>query len=205
MDNNNIIPPPPTHIFLPGNSWGCAFYIGVYRALQEMYGLRTLSKCKWAGNSSGSYVALCAAAGHDWTLVEKWYLNLVNKARRHGVFGKMSLHQNTALDDMMGTNSSLYKKLNDRLFIGVTQFVAEYKIISRWSSNEEVRDCILASGFVPFYCTSMPKIKIDGEYRRTIDGMFSRGYHRFDDTTLVVTSFGKKGDISTDPAVMTWS
>ena len=192
-------PPLPTHIFFAGASWGCGFYIGAYRALQENYGLDTLSRCKFAGNSAGVLVALCAAAGLDWTVAERVYLKCLTEAVNAGVFQKMSVYHDHALDEVFGGDEEAYKKLNRRLFVGITCFVDEYEIISEWDSNEQLRACIHASMHIPYYCTHIEPVHVKGAVRRAVDGGFGSEIHRFNSTTLVVVALSELGDVAPEP------
>ena len=106
---------PPSHIFFAGASWGCGFYIGVYKALQEKYGLDGLAKIAWSGNSAGALVALLGASGLDWCIAEKVYFDCMHEAAESGVFQKMSKYHDTALDVVFNENENLYKELNDRI------------------------------------------------------------------------------------------
>eukprot|EP01084_Bolivina_argentea_P058025 105954_1 len=190
----------PTHVFFAGGSWGCAFYIGVYKALQEKYGLNVLSKWKFAGNSAGAFIATFAVLGFDWTNVESLYLDCLNQASEHGVFGKASIYHNLIMDKIFKADA--VTKLNNKLFIGVTHFIDEYELISQWTNNDEVRDCIHASMHIPYYCTHINKIQTKKGYSRCIDGSLGKEFHRFNKTTLVVTATDNSGDISSEPPLM---
>eukprot|EP01084_Bolivina_argentea_P121051 214584_1 len=191
--------PPPTHIFFAGASWGCGFYIGAYKALQEKYGLETLSKCKYSGNSAGALIALLGAVGLDWKVAEKVYLTCLNQAVEHGVFQKMSIYHDIAMDEVLKKSDEMYKELNNKLFVGVTHFIDSYELISKWNNNKELRDCLHASMHIPYYCTHINKIGTKKGNKICIDGSFSTMFHRFDKTTLVMTAMSHKGDISSDP------
>ena len=88
---------------------------------------------------------------------------------------------------------------SDRLFIGVTTFIDEYRIMSHWNSNEELRNCIHASMHIPYYCTHIEKTRVNHESRRAIDGGFGKTYQRFNEKTLVVTALSDDGDIVSNP------
>ena len=189
----------PSHIFFSGTSWGCDFYIGVYRALQQKYGLDSLSKCKFAGNSAGALIALCAAAGLDWTIMEKVYLKCLHDAVDNGVFQKMSIYHNDALDAVLNDDEEIYKKLNKKLFVGITCFVNEYELISEWRNNHELRACVHASMHIPYYCSHIERVSVHGSWRRAIDGGFGSEVYRFNASSLVVAALSDKGDITPNP------
>ena len=142
MRDSNETPPIPSYIFFAGAAWGCAFYVGVYRALQERYGLDELQKIKWSGNSAGGLVALCGAAGLDWKKAEQVYLSMAKDGINNGVFQKMSIYHDNCMDVVFNDNPQLYKQLNGQLFIGVTYWWQKYELISEWKSNQELRHCM---------------------------------------------------------------
>eukprot|EP00484_Ammonia_sp_Unknown_P025730 CAMPEP_0197035330 /NCGR_PEP_ID=MMETSP1384-20130603/13167_1 /TAXON_ID=29189 /ORGANISM="Ammonia sp." /LENGTH=303 /DNA_ID=CAMNT_0042465379 /DNA_START=21 /DNA_END=929 /DNA_ORIENTATION=+ len=196
----------PSHVFMGGASWACGFYIGVYKALQESYGVEGLSTVGFAGNSAGALIATACAKGMHWKEIEDIYLKMTDEAIRNGVFQKMSIYHNKSIDVILSDSES-YKLLNNRLFVGVTQWFDEYKLISSWNSNREVRDCLHASMHVPFYCTHIQPVCIkqadsDTVTRcRAIDGCLSREPHRFNETTLCVAAIGACNDITPRPAL----
>ena len=49
------------------------FYVGVYKALEEIYGLELLKKVKFSGNASCASSAAFLASGVGWQPAEKIY------------------------------------------------------------------------------------------------------------------------------------
>ena len=184
----------PSHIFFCGGAWGCSFHIGVYRALQEKYGLENLSKIKFAGNSAGALIALGCANGVTWKELEEIYLESMNNAKTNGVFGKMSIYHDNVINKVL-TQQESYKKLNDKLIVGITTFLTKYTLISRWNNNDELRNCLHASMHVPYYCTFIEKYN----NKRAIDGGIIEDFYRFNESTLVISLLDKRGDIYPKP------
>ena len=88
----------PKSIFFCGGSWGCLFYIGIYKAIIERWGKECLDKIKFGGNSSGAMVATLFALGIYIQQAEEIYKFLANKATNEGVFMKMSNYHIEALN-----------------------------------------------------------------------------------------------------------
>ena len=197
--------PTPSHVFFSGAAWGCGFYVGVYRALQELYGLNALQNVKFGGNSTGAMIALSCALGIGWEESEKILLSLITDGVENGVLQKLSIYEDRAMDTVFINDRDLYKKVNDRLFIGVTTWFDKYELISKWNNNKELRDCLHCSMHIPYYCTYLEKIRCnDGEYRRGIDGGCGKQFHIFGKDTLVVITIkdhlfnDQDGDIMSD-------
>ena len=196
------VPQIPSYIFFAGAAWGCGFYIGVYKALEEMYGLELLKKVKFAGNSAGGLFAACCAAQVGWQRAEKIYLSLAGNAIKKGVFQKMSIYHEGSMDNIFSDDKAIYERVNGKLFIGISTWFDDYHIISSWQNNKELRDCLHASMHIPYYCTHTAKVRcVDGRLRRAIDGGCGKSFHRFGRDTLVVTVLNKQGDIISDPTL----
>ena len=202
------LPPIPSNIFFAGAAWGAGFHIGVYKALQEMYGLEALTQVTFAGNSTGAMIALSAASAMGWQAAEKMLVSLIKDGVENGPFQKSSMYHDKAMDAVLLKDPDLYRALNNRLFIGVTTWFNDYQLISKWNNNDELRECMHASMHIPYYTTHLSEIKCnDGKYRRAIEGAFSKQFVRFDEDTLVITAVvedvfnPERGDICSEPVL----
>ena len=190
--------PIPESLFFSGCAWGCAFHIGVYRALQEEHGLNLMSNIKYAGNSAGALIACACALGLNWKFIESVYLELLDSGVNCGVFGKMSRYHNVCMDRIFSRfDENLYKLLENKVFIGITHYFDKYKLVSKWNNNDELRECLHASMHVPFYCEYIPKYN----GKRVIDGACSQWICLLNDKTLVIDVFSNKGDICAKPTI----
>ena len=86
-----------------------------------------------------------------------------------------------------------YKKVNNRLFIGVTSFFNKSVSISNWNNNEELINTLHASMHIPFYSTY---IKTHISNIRFIDGSFSSTYNKIDENTLIINPLSNNGHIT---------
>ena len=177
-------------------------FMSIYKALQEMYGLELLKNVKFSGNSAGALFAACCAMGVGWKQAEKVYLEMADDGIKQGVFQQMSIYHNHAMDTVINNDMNAYKQLNNKLFVGLATWFDEYRLISSWDNNQELRDTLHASMHIPYYCTHIAKIRCnDGVYRRAIDGGAGKQFHRFGQDTLVITAMSTKGDIISDPSL----
>ena len=115
-------------------------------------------------------------------------------ANKYGVWGKVTGYHIQMLNKII-KNKDDYKKVNKRLYIGVTYFIDKYELISEWNNNQELKDTLHASFHIPFYCSYINKIND----RIAIDGAFSKTYHRFTEPTLVINPCADIGEITCNP------
>ena len=179
--------PCPSHVFFAGGGWSCAYYIGCYRAILERWPESETKKIIWAGNSAGSAIAAVCAIGVKPEKIEYIYEQLIKYSVMYGIFGVSSILHDYMMDQVLGNDINAYKKCNGRLFIGITLFPYKHRQVSQWSNNDELRITIHQSMHIPYWMTNLKRTP-DG--KRAIDGGFSKTYHRFNDTTLVLSAYG---------------
>ena len=170
--------PAPSSLFFDGCSWGCIYYAGVYRGLWRRCGAEALATVRWGGASSGALMALGGALGKTPADVRALYDELAHVASLYGVFGKMSVYHEVVLARWLPDGGSEFRRLNGRLFVGLTRPVDRFELVSEWDSNEELRDTLHGSMHIPYYMTHLAKVKggwaLDGGFafagrRATID------------------------------------
>ena len=190
--------PKPKSFFFCGSGWGGIYNIGVYKGLTEKYSYEYLNTCKFGGNSSGATVALGAALGLKWEEMYETYLEIVDLALQNGIITKMSNYHRYILNKHI-IDSNTYKKLNNRLFIGVTFFSNNYKIYSNWNNNQELIDTLQSSFHIPGYCNYLCKVN----NKIAIDGGFGDEYYKIHPDTVVINPCTKNGDIYCNPSIST--
>ena len=184
----------PPSLFFCSGAWGVVFQIGVYKSLVEKWGYEKLSKVRIGGNSAGAIIAIAVALGITWEELENIYKEMAMQAIRYGVWGKVTEYHIQMLNKII-KNKDDYKKLNNRLYIGVTYFIDKYELISEWNNNQELIDTLHASFHIPFYCSYIKKIN----NRMAIDGAFGKTYQKFSEPTLVINQCTDIGDITCKP------
>lgn len=170
-----------------GALWKCSFYIGVYKALVELYGYNGLKDIKIAGTSSGVLAALGVALGYRWEDLDRVYRLIAKYSLEYGNYGITSLYLDIFLDKML-KNEDDYKKVNGKLFIGVTKFFKQSHVISHWNNNDELKETVRESANIPFYIWRNVKTL-------TIDGCLSGGFIKLSDNTLFISTSKKEGHI----------
>ena len=171
----------PTSIVFCSGSWGCSYYIGAFKAIQEKWSKDELIMCKFGGISAGSIIALGAALNISSDVLEEIYLELSDSAERYGVFGKMSRYHTKVLDKLI-TKPDDYKRVKNRLYIGLSNFYGKFVILSEWKSNKDLIDTLHASFHIPYYTTYTRKIN----NKIAIDGAFTSGWFKIEPTSLVI-------------------
>lgn len=181
----------PFIFFFCGSAWSLPFLIGVYKGMIQKWGYLELSKCKFGGNSGGALIALCATLGITFEKIEILYNKLLQIAVLYGSFSKISIYHSIVLSDIL-LDINDYKKVNNKLFIGVTYFFNKNILISNWENNEELINTLHASMHIPFYCTYKKLLKLN---QIAIDGSFSNTYNKIDSNTLIINPLSNNGHI----------
>lgn len=177
--------------YFSGCSWGCIYHIGVYKKICEIFSREELDNMKWGGTSSGGLVALCIALSKTPDECLQLFNEFSDKAKKNGVFGKMSIYHRKILSMLCPDGGDEYKSLNGRLFIGITRFLCKFELISEWKSNKDLRDTLHASMHIPFYMTHIEKVK--GKF--AMDGGFSGNIANIDENTITISPTMNLADI----------
>ena len=178
----------PEAFFFGGAGWGGGYYIGIYKAMQELWGNKILEK-KCYGISAGSLICMYILLGYSWEIIDKEFIDITNEAKalNNRVFFKVSYLNNKRLEKYILKDD--YKKLNGKLFVGVTSFYGELVLISNWNSNQELIDTLHASSHIPYYCGNYINKIRDKKY---IDGGYSfKDYSFLPDKTLKIGVWNK--------------
>lgn len=170
---------PPENIFFGGSAWGCAFYIGCYQALIEKYD--NLDKLPIYGVSAGALIGLCVVLKLDIETMKSLYNDLVYLATKNGVFLKMTRYHNIVLKKILYYPDA-YKKVNNRLHIGITIFPNKHLIVNKWKSNEELIHDLHCTFNIPFY-TKYNSIK---NKKLAIDGSISLNLNKYPKNTIFI-------------------
>ena len=158
----------PEVFFFGSAGWGGGYYIGVYKAMQELWKDQILNK-KFYGISAGSAICLYILLGYSYEEVEKEYIDMSNEALSSNkkIFMNASYFNDIRFKRFI-TEESI-KKLNGKLFIGVSTFYGKFKLISSWKNKQQLIDTLHASMHIPYYCGNYinrfnGKMCIDGGY-----------------------------------------
>ena len=143
---------PPPSIYFGGSAFGCAFYIGVHRAMAERWGRDYYKKIHITGDSAGSVMATCMALGYSDDDISRVYLRMAQTARRGGVFYNRAEAARVGLvEEVFKRVPKAFSLVRSRLSIGITVYPFGHVWKTHWSSNEDLLDTILASMHIPLY------------------------------------------------------
>lgn len=160
-------PPKPPSIYFGGCCFGAAYYVGVHKAMCEIWGNDYYKSTLLSGGSAGTIFAIAIALGKSPEYLDDMYRRVSAKATRDGPVYYASKYMVDALYEIL-EDPQAYKKLEGRCIFGSTHFFAQHIWHSSWTSNEDVVRCVQASIHVPFYCMRMEPLKgsypVDGAY-----------------------------------------
>ena len=157
------------------------------------------------GHSAGALIAIMIVLGIDVDRIRETYQRLADQARIEGVWGgKMTQYHFDVLDEIL-SDENAYLICNRRLQVGLTitkptwsdPNSAEFVIVERWTSNSDLRNCLLCSFHVPVYCTYDAKWTHNGTQHIALDG--GMGYDKsLLPRRCLSIGFGDNYDVSVD-------
>lgn len=190
-----------TSFVAEGCSWGCIYYIGLYKSFKSTYSDEQMLSMKFGGSSSGCIFALAACLNKSVEEGLSMYHELAHVADTFGVFGLMSVYHEIVLRQWLPHGGDQYLKLRDRLHINVTRFICRSEVISDWKSNDDVIDALHASMHIPFYMSYIRSVR----GRWGIDGGLSQNIFKLDERTITVSATCRKGMLHPSDHLLTLS
>jgi hypothetical protein len=190
-DSGVVVSAPKLSFVFEGCSWGCIYYLGVYKAILGRYSTEELRVAQFGGSSSGTLAALGAALGKTVEECTEMYTELSHCGELFGVFGLMSVFHEIVLRRWLPKDGKEHLVLNGRLFVNVTRFVAVSDVLSDWTSNDDIIDAMHASMHIPFYMSYCKNVR----GAMGLDGGLSANIFHIDDDTFTVSAATRKGDI----------
>jgi len=176
---------------------GCGFlgmfHIGSLAAFKDATNVVRIDRC--FGASSGSVVACAAVANMDLEWLQSVFREILASVghNRFGAFSKnfdIGVILKNVFEDLP---PDLYLRVNDKLFVSLTSSTFQNVTVSKFKSNEELRDVLHCSCFLPaFSGRKIPKFK----GLRYLDGGLTNQQPTFDSATIKISPFsGKYKDI----------
>ena len=158
----------PPSIYFGGCCFGAGFYIGVIKAMADMWGPDFYKDCVISGGSAGTIIGVGLALGKSPEYLDNLYKYVAENSHKKGPVYYASHYMEIAMRVMLKGDDEAYKKIAGRCCIGTTAFYDKHRWHLSWESNEDLIDCVKGSYHVPFYCKRNPKIKgthvVDGAY-----------------------------------------
>lgn len=165
---------PYPSLYFGGCCFGAAFYVGVYKALWEMYGPEFAQGLLVSGGSAGTIFAVGIALGKTPEYMDNLYRRVAAKSHEHGpVYNPLrhtgaSVFMEEGLRDMVAGDALAYKKIEGVCYFGTTRYYDNHRWHLSWESNEDMIRCVQGSYHIPFYCHRNSPIQgievVDGAY-----------------------------------------
>ncbi|KAF4145382.1 Patatin-like phospholipase [Phytophthora infestans] len=130
------------------------YFLGVASVLQEEYDLQSVI---YSGVSAGCFPALIMALGMDAKeFFFKENVPLIEEAAECSYAGLGKWIPMVKRNMLKVLPSDAYKHADKNLYFSVTEVPAlRNHLLTTWTSNEEMVDCMLCSAHVPLYTTSL--------------------------------------------------
>ena len=165
--NPSTTHPPPTlsprHITFSVSAGSFPYQMGVAKYLQENFNLENIH---FSGASGGSWAALLLAAGIDMSYALNVLLSIAPDCCKDRLFGAYFVYDLGVRDvfNHIFEGIDLSKTLEGKLAISVTRIDLNHlfipclrdEIITKFYSNDDVVDCIIASALIPFILNGKP-------------------------------------------------
>ncbi|KAG6614753.1 Patatin like protein [Phytophthora cinnamomi] len=150
------------------------YFLGVASVLQEEFDLRDVI---FSGVSAGCFPALVLALGMD---VKEFFFKenipLIEEAAQCSYAGLWKWIPMVKRNMVKVLPSDAYQLVDKKLYFSVTEIPSlQNHLMTTWTSNEEMVDCMLCSAHVPFYTTSLTasyrgKRYVDGGLSNSTEG-----------------------------------
>ncbi|OQR87486.1 Patatin like protein [Achlya hypogyna] len=148
------------------------YHLGIASVLQEHF---DLTNCVFSGASAGCFPALVLALGLD---VKSFFygpnLTLVKDANEKTFYGLRDWIPLTKQHVLATLPPDAYARVDKKFFISITHVPSlANELVTTWESNEDMVECILASGHVPIYTNEVVKPYRGASY---VDGCVSNNW-----------------------------
>lgn len=171
-----------------GAGWNYVFHVGAALKLRGAGCFTSDIKCH--GASAGALMSLAllndidgVLSLADSTAISSKNLDNVTHFNPLPLQTNIGWYAESFLDEWLQLDSETYRRVNDRIFISITEFPVKGKIVSHFNSNEHLKAAIMTSCYVP-YVLARPKKFFDDII--SYDGAFTNDYWKFNDRTLTI-------------------
>ncbi|KDO29304.1 hypothetical protein SPRG_05841 [Saprolegnia parasitica CBS 223.65] len=148
------------------------YHLGIASVLQEHFDLRN---CVFSGASAGCFPALVLSLGLD---VKSFFygpnLTLVQDANEKTFYGLRDWIPLTKEHVLKTLAPDAYSRVDNKFFVSITHVPSlKNELVTSFTSNEDMVECILASGHVPIYTNEVLKPYRGQKY---VDGCVSNNW-----------------------------
>ena len=153
----------PKTIYFGGAAFSCAYYIGVVKALRELYPQETPTIY---ADSAGSLVALAYALNVSVADMRDILYDVLtrSKGNRWGNGNVLHMALDTAIDNLVAKGEFLRIQHNTKFNVGVTSFFNQYNVYSHWNSVDQLKRIMHKSMTVPFFSKTEYSFELDGAF-----------------------------------------
>ena len=159
----------PKSIYFGGAACSIIYYVGVIEQMKLKWGNDFYKKTIVCGGSAGSFIGLLLSIGmsakqmvQDIHKIGSLMIENPTYWSGHDYYMCRYLHVVCAQDEL------LYKKIEHRYRVYMTEFFDKTTYYDSWSSNDDLIACIKGSVNVPLYCSYAEPYKgvhfVDGAY-----------------------------------------
>ena len=154
---------PPKTIYFGGAAFSCAYYIGVIKALRELYpkDIPTIH-----ADSAGSLVALAYALDVPMADMRDILYDVLtrSKGNRWGNGNVLHMALETAIDNLVAKGDFRRIQHNAKFNVGVTSFFNQYHVHSHWKSVDQLKRIMHKSMTIPFFSKTEYSLELDGAF-----------------------------------------
>lgn len=153
----------PKTIYFGGAAFSCAYYIGVIKALRELYPeeIPTIH-----ADSAGSLVALAYALDVPLTDMRDILYEVIRRStgNRWGNGNVLHMALETAIDNLVAKGDFRRIQHNAKFNVGVTSFFNQYHVHSHWKSVDQLKRIMHKSMTIPFLSKTEYSLELDGAF-----------------------------------------
>lgn len=166
----------PPSIYFGNAACGAAFTIGTMHAMKETWGDDFHKKTLLCGDNAGAILAMQLAMGLSTHHMEMVARSIFRRMRANPhVFSGQNYWLNQYIDHVLATKSELHQELEGRFQCGTTNAGFAHQWHKKWTTNEELGNCLKASANVPLFCDLCDLV----EGNVVLDGSCSFAGHEF--------------------------
>ena len=179
------------NICIGGCGWAVSFYVGVYKALVEVYGydnLKTWNVCCVSG-SSGISIAIATGTTHEH--VDTIFKKVHELANIYGTTNSFPGMTHLAIDCLFHFKEPYIDQLNPRFHVAVSELYNKLVIKNNFTDDKELFKYLHSTAHIPFYTTSLESINLSN-----LDAGFTCNLPKFKERTLYVSVADREAHIN---------
>ena len=179
------------NICLSGCAWAVPFYIGVYKALVEVYDYDTLKTWNVCCISASCIIAIAITTGTQHEDVDNILQKVFHIADIYGSTCTLPFLQHFACECLFNLQGSYVEEINPRLHIAVSDFYNKLVIKNNFTDNRELFKYLYSTAHIPFYTTTLESLNLS-----LLDGGVACNLPKFKERTLYVSVADKHAHVN---------